>query len=45
MVCLPCLVIPFFIWFFHKYIQPYVMAYWKPAAIKTKTLMAPKVCK
>ena len=27
MVCVPCIVIPFVLWFFHKYIQPYVVKF------------------
>ena len=28
MVCIPCIVVPFLLWFFHKYIQPYVQKFW-----------------
>ena len=30
MVCIPCIVIPFVLWFFHKYIQPYIVKIWNP---------------
>ncbi|KAK7116084.1 hypothetical protein V1264_001829 [Littorina saxatilis] len=30
MVCVPCIVIPFVLWFFHKYIQPYISKMWNP---------------
>lgn len=31
MVCIPCIVIPFLLWFFHKYIQPLIAKFlpWK----------------
>ncbi|KAH3843511.1 hypothetical protein DPMN_117030 [Dreissena polymorpha] len=28
MVCVPCLVIPFVLWFFHKYVQPLIVKFW-----------------
>ncbi|KAK3610257.1 hypothetical protein CHS0354_022318 [Potamilus streckersoni] len=30
MVCVPCIVIPLVLWFFHKYIQPYISKIWNP---------------
>jgi glutaredoxin 3 len=30
MVCIPCIVIPFVLWLFHKYIQPFVLKFWNP---------------
>ena len=30
MVCIPCIVIPLVLWFWHKYIQPYVLMFWNP---------------
>ncbi|XP_014667737.1 PREDICTED: UPF0729 protein C18orf32 homolog [Priapulus caudatus] len=36
MVCVSCIVIPFMLWFFHKYLQPWLGKYipWlKPAAL------------
>lgn len=30
MVCIPCIVIPFVLWFFHKFIQPYIAKIWNP---------------
>ncbi|KAH3813386.1 hypothetical protein DPMN_141842 [Dreissena polymorpha] len=28
MVCCPCFVIPFVLWFFNKYIQPLIVKFW-----------------
>jgi len=30
MVCIPCIVIPFVLWLFHKYIQPIILKFWNP---------------
>lgn len=30
MVCVPCIIIPLFLWIFHKFIQPYVLKFWNP---------------
>ena len=30
MVCVPCIVIPFVLWFFHKYLQPFILKFWNP---------------
>jgi len=30
MVCIPCIVIPFALWLFHKYIQPFILKFWNP---------------
>ncbi|OWF54037.1 UPF0729 protein C18orf32-like [Mizuhopecten yessoensis] len=27
MVCVPCIVVPFVLWFFNKYVRPYVAKY------------------
>ncbi|ELU00008.1 hypothetical protein CAPTEDRAFT_129274 [Capitella teleta] len=32
MVCVPCIVIPFLLWVFHKFIQPWVLKFWNPWA-------------
>lgn len=32
MVCIPCIVIPFVLWFFHKFIRPYIAKIWNPWA-------------
>lgn len=29
-MCIPCIVIPFVLWFFYKYIQPYIAKIWNP---------------
>ncbi|CAL1544895.1 unnamed protein product [Lymnaea stagnalis] len=34
MVCVPCIVIPFLLWVFHKFISPWLSKFWnKPAEI------------
>jgi len=30
MVCIPCIVIPFVLWLFHRYIQPFILKFWNP---------------
>jgi len=30
MVCIPCIVIPFVLWLFHRYIQPLILKFWNP---------------
>lgn len=35
MVCVPCIVIPVFLWVFHKYIQPFILKFWNPWAKKS----------
>jgi glutaredoxin 3 len=30
MVCIPCIVIPFVLWLFHKYVQPFILKFWNP---------------
>ena len=30
MVCVPCIVIPFVLWVFHKFIRPYLLMIWDP---------------
>lgn len=40
MVCIPCIVIPFVLWVFHKYIQPLLVKFWpwkKQESVKSKT--------
>ena len=34
MVCVPCIVIPFVLWVFHKFIQPWILKFWNPWAKK-----------
>ena len=38
MVCVPCIVIPFFLFLWYRYIQPIVLKFWNPwKAEDTKT--------
>lgn len=38
MVCVPCIVIPFLLFIWHRYIQPIVLKFWNPwKAVETKT--------
>jgi hypothetical protein len=30
MVCIPCIVIPFVLWVFHRFLRPYVSWIWEP---------------
>jgi hypothetical protein len=30
MVCVPCIVIPFFLFLWHRYIQPIILKFWNP---------------
>lgn len=30
MVCVPCIVIPFFLFIWHRWIQPIVLSFWNP---------------
>ncbi|CAK1542250.1 unnamed protein product [Leptosia nina] len=34
MVCVPCFVIPVLLFLWHKFIQPYVLRFWNPWAVK-----------
>ncbi|KAK6180182.1 hypothetical protein SNE40_012377 [Patella caerulea] len=34
MVCVPCIVIPFLIWFYNRYLRPIVGKLWKPSTEK-----------
>jgi hypothetical protein len=37
MVCVPCIVIPFFLFIWHRYIQPIMLKFWNPwKAVETK---------
>ncbi|KAL5004777.1 hypothetical protein ScPMuIL_018233 [Solemya velum] len=36
MVCIPCIVVPFVLWFFHKFIRPLVLKIWNPWAKQEK---------
>ncbi|KAH9525392.1 hypothetical protein Btru_001313 [Bulinus truncatus] len=34
MVCVPCIIIPFLLWVFHKFVSPWLSKFWsKPAEI------------
>ena len=38
MVCVPCIVIPFFLFIWHRYLQPIVLKFWNPwKTIEEKT--------
>jgi len=41
MVCIPCIVIPFVLWLFHRYIQPLVLRFWNPWEKKSVLLDTP----
>ncbi|XP_045775393.1 UPF0729 protein AAEL015238-like [Maniola jurtina] len=34
MVCVPCFIIPLLLFLWHKFIQPYVLRFWNPWAVK-----------
>ncbi|OWR49147.1 putative secreted protein [Danaus plexippus plexippus] len=34
MVCVPCFIIPLLLFIWHKFIQPYVLRFWNPWAVK-----------
>lgn len=34
MVCVPCFIIPLLLFIWHKFIQPIVLRYWNPWAVK-----------
>lgn len=34
MVCIPCFIIPVLLFIWHRFIQPYVLRYWNPWAVK-----------
>lgn len=44
MVCVPCIVIPFLLFLWHRYIQPIVLKFWNPWKVedtKTQTKISP----
>jgi glutaredoxin 3 len=44
MVCIPCIVIPFVLWLFHKYLQPIILRFWNPwekKGVEEKTAKSP----
>uniref|UniRef100_H2Y637 Uncharacterized protein n=1 Tax=Ciona savignyi TaxID=51511 RepID=H2Y637_CIOSA len=48
MVCIPCIVIPLFLWIYHKFIQPWVYPviskFWTPKSIDKGTSNDAKKC-
>ncbi|KOB66425.1 Follicle cell protein 3C [Operophtera brumata] len=34
MVCVPCFIIPALLFLWHRFIQPYVLRFWNPWAVK-----------
>lgn len=34
MVCVPCFIIPVLLFLWHRFIQPYVLRFWNPWAVK-----------
>lgn len=34
MVCVPCFIIPVLLFIWHRFIQPYVLRFWNPWAVK-----------
>lgn len=34
MVCVPCFIIPVLLFVWHRFIQPYVLRFWNPWAVK-----------
>lgn len=34
MVCVPCFIVPLLLFIWHKFIQPYVLRFWNPWAVK-----------
>ncbi|XP_039758276.1 UPF0729 protein AAEL015238 [Pararge aegeria] len=34
MVCVPCFIIPLLLFLWHKFVQPYVLRFWNPWAVK-----------
>ena len=44
MVCVPCIVIPFLIWVFHKFIQPWLSKIWTKPEQMVKNVESNLVC-
>jgi len=40
MVCIPCIVIPFLLWLFHKYVQPFIIKFWRPSLAPPNATLA-----
>jgi hypothetical protein len=36
MVCIPCFLIPIFLFIWHRFIQPIVLAFWNPWKVEDK---------
>ncbi|XP_077967425.1 UPF0729 protein C18orf32 homolog [Styela clava] len=41
MVCIPCIVIPFLLWVYHKYLQPFlypiISKFWTPKSLESNS--------
>lgn len=41
MVCIPCILIPLFLWIYHRFIRPYIQPvislFWKPKPVTDAT--------
>jgi len=41
MVCIPCILIPLFLWIYHRFIRPYIQPvinlFWKPKPVTAST--------
>jgi len=44
MVCVPCIIIPFLIWVFHKFVQPWLSKFWKKPEEMVNKVEANLVC-
>lgn len=42
MVCIPCIVIPFCLWIFHRFIRPILLKFWNPWSGKKVTASCDK---
>ncbi|XP_004929607.1 UPF0729 protein AAEL015238 [Bombyx mandarina] len=36
MVCVPCFIIPLLLFLWHRFVQPYILRFWNPWAVKDK---------
>ncbi|ESP00504.1 hypothetical protein LOTGIDRAFT_212970 [Lottia gigantea] len=41
MVCVPCIVIPFLLWVFNRYIRPIISKFWNPSTEKLEQSKCP----
>ncbi|XP_059155425.1 UPF0729 protein CG18508-like [Physella acuta] len=44
MVCVPCIVVPFLLWVFHKFISPWLSKFWSKPAEMVKNVENNLVC-